>query len=629
MKRRKWLSAAGSVCLLLAALPARADTLPYPAASARGVYLNGLVYRALRTGGTTISNQQGGVIYMQIGVPIDKLNPYTTVSRVLTAPPSDSGVPSQVNSTYHVCQYPNRLYGNSMAVFNGRIYYGYSANDCGLEYSHAYVATFDPVTNTWVGNRYMGPWSADSGAALAVFGGQIWLFTDGGTWSSADPESGWTWHAARVNNRAYKPLDAITINPPGAISPARVLIVYGVGYSTSYFTQLAYAVWTGNLDANYLSPVYFTTTGYWSGQVSLQNGTAFNKPGTAINTNGQAATYSSDLTGPKVQLLALQLPATNVLDRGTVVHYEFAYNAANNVFSASWTQDPSTFGPSPANPSLRAADLFTYPWYAPRCNSVNPAAQGLNQIITVNYLLMQNATSGLSSGFGYDSDFLVPQNKNAAANDIPITSCAETGGHNNITSAIANVNIAKSYWSLMGVVIGPPPFSVNGLTGDSVKEISNVDFGQTSGNAIKHTQEWDKSFLLSAGLEVSAGFFGVGVTNSFDVTYQHGENEMHESESATAIGYKTKLGTNSNFGTSAPGSIGWGIFTKPNIRVQDYAVYGHNYNISTGAGGYLNQDLTTMSKVNNSTTVEAHHFNLKDPSRGEIAGLFTGCVRED
>src|SRR5690242_1407888 len=116
MKSNQLLRAAGSVCLLLAALPACADTLPYPAASARGVYLDGLVYRALRTGGVTNTPAQGGVIYMQIGVPQDKANPYTTSSRTLVAPPSPT--PSQVNSPYHVCQYSNHLYGGSMAVFN-------------------------------------------------------------------------------------------------------------------------------------------------------------------------------------------------------------------------------------------------------------------------------------------------------------------------------------------------------------------------------------------------------------------------------------------------------------------------------------------------------------------------------
>jgi hypothetical protein len=626
MKCSRWLLAAESAWLLLAVLPARAATLPSPAASARGVYLNGLIYRVTRTGGTTTSFSQGGSLSMQIGVPTDQNLPETSSARALVAPPS--GVTTPVNSPYHVCQYSNHLYGGSMAAFNGRIYYGYTAEDCTTGHPRLYVATFDPATNAWIGNRDMGGWAGyykyATGAALVSFNGRLWLFSDSASMSSGNPEDGWTQcFACSRANANWEPLDAITISAPGAIVPARVLIVYGLQPMdlVNYYTQLAYAVW--DYDTSSVSPVLFSDPGYWSGQVSLQSGTAFLRGGVATNSLGKTTEFIGDLKSPKVQLLALHLPAANVVDRGIVEHYEFGYNAANGVFSGSWTKDPyNTYGTSRAP----AADLWTYPWFAARCDPDFPSSQGLEQYIVANYLLISSGTTGTSSGFGYDSDFLVPQNKNAANNDIPITSCSETGGHNNITSGIANKDIAKSYWSLMGVVIGPPPFSVNGVTNETViEDLSNVDFGQTTGNAIKHTQEWGKSFLLSAGIEVSTGFFGIGeVSNSFDVTYKHGEDKLHETESATAIGFKTILGTNTNFGISAPGSLGWGIFTKPNISVQDYAVHGFDYNASTGTGTYLNQDLTTMSKVNNSTTVEAYHFNLKDPGKGEVSGLFAG-----
>lgn len=60
MKLNAGMRTAGAVCLLFTACLVRADTLPTPAAAARGVYVNGKVYRVLRTGGT---------LSMEIGRP--------------------------------------------------------------------------------------------------------------------------------------------------------------------------------------------------------------------------------------------------------------------------------------------------------------------------------------------------------------------------------------------------------------------------------------------------------------------------------------------------------------------------------------------------------------------------------
>jgi hypothetical protein len=611
MKWSKLFPALAPACLLFAAAPALADTLPTPAASARGIYMHGQVYRVLRTG-------NGGVLTMQIGAPQNPSSPYTQPDRTFA-------VAKTVPSTYKVCQITNLSYGGSMAVFNDKIYYAYTAMPQDISgacspYANTpslFVAEFDPVTQTWTGIRqllYQIAQTYASGAALTVFNGQLYLFSDRGTHTSGNPTEGWIYHSGSLAS-GYEPLDAVTIYPLNA--PPRILIAYGkpTGGSAGYYTELYATTWDGQFGTT-LIPTRVSGAGeLFNGEVSLQIGTAMNQLITVMNNSFRWADFQG-VKSPAVQLVALRLPATNIWDRGYVVHYEY------NVFAGTWTRDPNSFG---TGPTAYAADLWTYPWYASRCDTAKPWLQGLRQFLVVNYLTMESASSGSSNGFGYDSDSLVPQNYNPANGDLAITTCSDTGGHSNPTANI-ELEIAKHYWTLAGVVLGSPPFSINGVTdGSAITEMSNVDYGEKNQTAIQHTQEWGKQALLSAGIQVSAGFFGMGeVSNSFDISYKHGEDNAHQVESAIATGHKQKMGTNTGFGTLEPGSIGWAIFQKPTVRVQGYAAHAYDYNHSTGVGTYLNQDLTTMTKTGSGTDLVPYHFNLRDPSTGEVPGLMAG-----
>ncbi|HWR52874.1 MAG TPA: hypothetical protein VN428_17320 [Bryobacteraceae bacterium] len=518
----------------------------------------------------------------------------------------------------------NLSYGGSLAVFNDKIYYAYTAmsqdaSGACSPYANTpslFVATFDPQRQTWTGIRqllYQIPQVYASGAALTVFNGQLYLFSDKGTHTTGNPEEGWVWHSGALAP-GYEPLDALTIYPQNA--PPRVLIAYGrqTSGSTGYYTELYSSTWNGQFGSPLDVLTRISDAGHlFNGEVSLQTGTAINQPFTVMNGTPGWANYQG-AKSPSIQLMAVRLPATNIWDRGYVVHYEY------NISTGTWTKDSNYFGAATAY----NADLWTYPWYASRCDATKPWLQGLRQFIVVNYLTMSSASSGSSSGFAYDSDSLVPQNYNPANGDLAITTCSETGGHNNTTANI-ELNIAKHYWTLAGVVLGPPPFSLNGVTDEgSISDLSNVDYGEKHGTAINHTQEMGKQALLSAGLEVSAGFFGVGVSNSFDISYKHGEDSAHAVESSIATGFNQKMGTNTGFGTLVPGSIGWAIFQKPTMRVQDYAAHAYDYDVATGAGTYLNQDLTTITKAGSGTDIVPYHFNLANPSTGEIVGLMAG-----
>lgn len=595
MNSNRVLLAAGSVCLLLSSLPARAN-------SARGVYIDGSVHRVLVT----------STLKMQIGKPQNPSSPYLPGGGGYGGafvPASNSPVPSG----YSVCQTYNTAPAVGIAVFNFQIYFAYtSPSNCSISGSdmHAYVAAFDPQKGAWAGApRDVGKvqLSHGSGAALAVIHGRLYLFTDSATYSSADPASGWTSNSTLAPT-GYEPLDAVTLNPPDA--PPRVLILYGRQSDYGYYNGLHYAVWDGRTfptgQLPILAPVQISATGErFSGAVSLQTGTALG--------NG----YST-WTGAKVP--AIQLDAmTGTYGAGSIAHFEYRYKVQNGIWSDAWSRETSLFGSD-------VSDLWTYPWYSLRCDANHASNQALHQFLLVNVLTGSTEYSiGSPTGYTLDSDYQVPQNKDPAR-DVSITACGETGGRNNPTAAMS-LQFAKHYWTLVGVILGSPPFAVNHAGGDTIKGLSNVDYAATTNTGVKHTQEWAKQVSLSAGLEVSAGFFEKGeVSNSFDIGYKHAEDSAHEVTSTTTVALGHWMGTNA---LGELGRWGWALFNVPTINVQDWAIYAYDYNISTGSGTPLNQDLTTIQPYKDGTTVKRYAFDLTDPSQGEMPGLMTGAGFRD
>ena len=604
----KALLASRVLCLLMASSPVWAS-------AARGVYIAGVpdangnragaVHRVLVTGNT---------LKMQIGKPQTPDSPYL---------PGSGGYGgtfvaasnSPVASGYSICPSSyNAAPAAGVAVFNFQIYYAYTApSNCSVAGSdmHVYVASFDPEKGAWVGiPRDVGKvqLSHASGAALAVIHGRLYLFTDSGTYNSVDPANGgWSMNGALAPT-AFEPLDAVTVNPPDA--PPRVLILYGQPTDHGYYSGLHYAVWDGRTfpanqmpTVSILAPVQISATGERFTAASLQTGTAL----------GNSYYAWSGAKTPAIQLDAM----TGTYGTGSVAHFEYTYNVQNGMWIDGWRRNSTLFASD-------ATDLWTYSWYALRCDSTPPARvanQGIHQFLLVN---VQTGVAG-PTGYTFDSDYQVPQNKDPTK-DVEIKACGDTGGHNNPTGAMT-LEVAKHYWTLAGVVLGSPPFAMNDVKSDdlaTVVELSNVDYASTTTTGVTHTQEWDKQVSLSAGLEVSAGFFEVAeVSNSFDIGYKHAEDSAHEIKSTTASALGQNMGTNAG---GVLGQYGWALFNVPTINVQDWAIYAYDYNVTSGSGTYLKQDLTTIEPYQGGTTVKRYGFDLTDPSQGEIVGLMAGMT---
>ncbi|HEX6897499.1 MAG TPA: hypothetical protein VF146_19605, partial [Bryobacteraceae bacterium] len=616
MKSSRLLLLGGATFLLVAALPAWAN-------ASRAVYAYGpdhlgYVHRVMVTGNT---------LKMQIGQP-HLSNGYPDPQWFAQTPTG------QVTSGYFVCQaytynYDQYAFGAAIGIaqFNFDIYVAFTAlSSCNNSNSdmHVYVAEFNPVTQKWIGTpRDVGKVQhrRASGAALSVMHGRVYLFTDNGTWFTGDPAKGWTLLTGAIAPTGYEPLDAVTIYPADAgcgvtrTCPPRVLLAYGrqANTDTGYYAGIDLASWDGTIGTGtFGTPVVPVeiATGSYTGNLSLQIGTAHGIP-YGFSWNGA--------TVPAVQIDANTFGG-NPAQPQDLVHFEYKYTADGGTWAGPSTHMGGSIG-----------DLWTYTWYQLSCDPAVGAVshQAIHQFIVTEglYLASYHGNGGIYggslTGFDLNSDYQVPQNK-----DVPINACGDTGG-TTTPDADLQQEIAQHYWTLVGVVLGAPPFAENGVTLETaIKELSNVDYAAERSTGVTGKQEWEKQTSFSAGLEVSAGFFegAVSVSNSFDIGYKHAEDTAHETESSTTVAQGLKMGTSA---LGEIGKLGWALFNVPTINVQDWAIYAYNYNSSTGAGTALNQHLLTVAPTKDGTSVKQVYFELEDPSKGEIAGLMAGMGFRD
>jgi hypothetical protein len=579
-------SFAALVFLLLAAEPAWATP-------GRMVYANGKVHRIF------ISTNDS-YAYYGIGGPAD---PYNNDWRFIL----DAGT-TDIKG-YRRCTGPMTTYGEGVALFNNKIYHAYTGEtSCGGFSStglSAYVSTFDLAQNKWTGSKTLGRVRTDtagrgqqSGAAITVFDGQLVAFTDSATYTSADGLA-WSSHPALDTNINHQPLDAVTYYPPNA--DPRILIVYGISGGTG---NLFYGIWAASWNGQFGTSSALTSYGklplpsdqYIMGRVSLLPGTK--APGGGFLDGG---------LGPAVQLFA----NTSVDGTGLVTNMEFQYNET----SGAWRVDPAKF-----QQGGDSYGLMAYPWYDSVCDVGHPQYQARRQLLGLVF-------HGGSIAFA--SDHMVPKN-----HDEVITSCSDSGFASTATAwddaDPEGSAIRQNYWALVGVVLGSPPFAVNGMTNPvEIAKISNVNFGQSTSGAIDHTQMWAHSNFHSAGVQFHTGFFDekLGIGREFDLTYKHDYESQHQDSWSQSTRFLRTLGTKGS-AVGELGTRGWAIFHVPVVYVQDYAVYNYRYFASSGTGIYLNQDLHSIEASPNAIDLVPVSFELANPGgpNDDFPGLLAGMT---
>jgi hypothetical protein len=618
-----WLCAPILVLALVA--PARGDP-------GRGVYANGKVYK--------VSITSGGLIQIQMGYP----DSTTGIFTVGTDP--DTQQAATYTSTYSVCRHLNKAPGEGLAVFNNSIYYAYTADTtCGQSSTtkdmSAFVVSFNLRDKTWT-RQNRGPVYVNnlaggtaSGAAIVVFKNELYLFTDAGIYTSADG-SLWDGPYPALETTDYEPLDAVTIFPNWPYPGARILIVYGhyTGSTANSYFNLRAAVWDGQLPVP--SPL-LPSNYYFGGPFSTFPDPIFQSGdmrilGRVALVTGTADQIGKGATEPAVQLFANAKPLSGV--GGSIQHLEYAYGS----YPGTWIKDTVVYPDGskyPGTASSSVADLWAYPTSELQCEV--PAYQALRQWIWVQW-----KDGSTYRKFNWSSDALVPQNIDPI---VPMT-CGTFGAgqppYGTVTDTGANDpnmpdpdGIKKHYWTLVGVILGSPPFATNKMETElparlsEAKEISKVEYGTETGDAVEDKTSTSQQVMVGAGIEVRAGFpevasAKVNVDAEFKNTWEKSTTQTRETTATSNFPFGTseetwpitgKLGELGEVGT-----LGWALFKVPKIVVQNWKAYAWDYSTSQGMGTSLDQKLYTIEADPGSTQLQSYAFDLANPS-GIMKGI--------
>jgi hypothetical protein len=585
MKKLRWLYLVLAILVASVSAPTSAKT--------RGVYVNGQVHFCFLSG-QSISHQA-----------CNAPDPTTWLLSCET----------DASLSFSGYRYSLLTWGEGIAVFNDQIFYSFTANNSFSSSApeHAYVANYDLATKKWVGVKDLGSVHMDNksqgsnaGAAVTVLNNTLYVFTDSGIYTSGDGIS-WASHPALLSSN-YQPLDAITIYPPDTDPLILVLVGYGGGWG-NYYNDLDTELYNGKFGSDLVNH----GCGIGLGEIIYGDAALF--PGTFAGGNS----FAAGAKAPVVQLFANSGASDGP---GEVRRAEWTYSAAGG----SWNVDPHKLT------HYSIDGLVSFPWYDTECypSSESTLVDHIQrQHLVINYYQCTSSSckDHAWEGMGFTSDALVPQNKDIAV------SCNGWGGTGTDTSTSddpSDMATLRKYWSLVGVVMGSPPFAVNGLDDYEIEDISNVNYGQEDGTEVSHAQTWENTVMCSAGLQVHAGFFDglLKIEDQADIGYKHAWETEHEATQTNTVGFEIELGTSRSNPNDLEslGKYGWAIFNIPTVIVQDYAVYAYDYSVNSNTGTYINQDLHSTQVLGDGISVQAYAFELENPGgpNDDVPGLMAG-----
>ncbi|WP_136525919.1 hypothetical protein [Geomonas ferrireducens] len=534
-----------------------------------------------------------------------------------------------------------------LAVFDNKIFVAFTADADGSNHSagmDAYVAAFDltPTTDAPDGHWLLFPggkgggntevvqynkvaigsarvdtpakgWG--SGAAITVCDNQLYLFTNSGVYTSGDGTS-WTYHAVPfTTNAQHEPLDAVTLNTPDG---QRILVAYGyISGQHYYYDHLDAVDWNGKFGSESQSKIHngsndgglYDPSGHWRGRVSLSVGTK------AKGNAGDNEDLAAGALAPAVQLFGQSGEQFTSSNHNPARHAEYVYTSIDGGWG-TWTWDSTRVKYfDHVNPSL-----MVYPWSEFKCNSSYPDRQAVRQYIALlggyNWWITETP-------FAFGSDFLVPQHIDA----VPACTFVDTDGKTKPTpppAGIENVteSISKKYWTLVGVILGSPPFSRQGLPEGSnlIGELSGVDFNRSTTNTTETTTVMENTASVSVGRKITVGLLDMlHFSRSFDATYKHTWEKESGTKSSVTVAISDELGTGKQ-NYNVIGTRGWALFSAPHVYVQNSTLYAYDYRTDASIGGTAlidqgtgyQMDLQTISTKGRPDYV-LEDFDLRDP----------------
>jgi hypothetical protein len=473
-------------------------------------------------------------------------------------------------------QLPQTPAGSSLGVvaFNGLLYCFFTTTGGELQY-----LTFDPASSQFAGPTTIATSNSPHGVVAAVYQGVIYVFTANNVYTSGDGKNfsalagGWT-----PDSSVGSMLGAVTFYPTDQGILAGIVLVFNDSASTLRSCILYPSSSQALTCTTQILP-------------ASPSGALF--PWEPVEVGNLVLGTSSWTSGAKVPCVQFYgLTERNGLDGINEGDWEY------NLVDKTWTlHDVTKVG--------QDTDFYYYfaamPWF--------DNADTTTGLMRLGHVLIYPGVKFETNW----SDWMVPQYAdNSWAGRETDTSTATTDSQTD--------QELRSLWSLVGIVLGPPPWVLNGepspCPGGTNNCNSYVSYGYETTNSISVKETTSATLTVATNNEIKAGFADFNL----DTSYAQAWKSSHESTTKDTITAEYKWAPDAV--TEDWGTNGWALFTAPILYTQLYQLYAYDYVPSSGAGTYLNEDVYATSI--GAIKMQSMLFNLQDPSEGTLPGLLEG-----
>jgi hypothetical protein len=453
-------------------------------------------------------------------------------------------------------------------VFNGVVYCFFTTTD---NNGTLWYVTVDPdnghaETGPTAIASVLNPGSGETGTAAAVCGGQIWVFVagfpsvfftaDGKDWSTGSYE----WDEMPVPEQM---LGAVSFYPVDD-NPAAIMLIYN---DTNNALSSAIFYPPDQTPHSIVTLPWPPVTPYLWQPVSQGN--------LLLGTSAGFNNFPAGAKAPCIQFYGLTAQGQDGIHQG-----RWEYNMANRSWAFNDITSPNT------------THLNAWPWF----DTVDSGKGTMRLSHILAYSNNQNTTFFINP-----SDWMVPQySDNSYAGKA--TNTASSGGGD-----------LQNLWTLVGVVLGPPPFVMNGATNACATaddRFSWVSYGKDVSTSVSTTSKSESTISVGANETIKGGMGEL----SLDFSYAHGWTNSNGATKTVSVSQNYQFDTCAE--ENNPGLLGWAIFDAPTLMTQWYKLYA--YDNAT----YLNQDLYATST--GAVVRQTAYFELADPSQGNYPDLFAG-----
>lgn len=468
-------------------------------------------------------------------------------------------------------EYPQeaRIYGSLGAcVYDNSLYCFFTTED-DRERHELWRVKVNPSTGAGNDAVKMLGLDQSTGAAAAVLRDKIYVFTTERVIRSNDGENFSCLKASIVPANAKYMIDAATIFPADGSAP-QILLAYVN-------------------DSDELVSTLFSTDETFSTPVTLP----YSKSDPLFGGNLTLGTREGGVKALAVQLYGFSKVKSemDLNPGGEAGNWEY------DVAKGSWTENSLNI-----ESDVVCYGFATAPWFV----TINSTKGSLLQE-HFHRIVFRRWESPLETNyFSEQSDYLIPQN-----NDDTYGWKGTPTHTNHATGDDDKSKKLRALWSLVGVVLGPPPFAINAASDPTA--LSSVTYGIDEQDSVAVTQTTTQTVSVGTDATIQAG---IGEF-SLDCSYAHGWM------SSNTDSKQVETSTYYTFGPvdeSAPdyGTHGWALFNAPIILTQKFKVYA--YDDET----YLGQSMYTISY--GKATTQTVYFSLANPADGSIQDLFAGMT---